>query len=88
MKKEKDWKRCTGVLIITSVCGKSSKKHRIIIYPNPGIFGTVTERNFWKINPKGTYTKCCKATLWICVLENALGAGPAFRVFQGFTDKG
>ena len=22
MKKEKDWKRCTGVLIITSVCGK------------------------------------------------------------------
>ena len=57
MKKEKDWKRCTGVLIITSVCGKSSLKHRIFIHPYPGIFGAVTERNFWKINPKGTYTE-------------------------------
>ena len=31
MKKEKDWKRCTGVLVITSVCGKYEYREQILL---------------------------------------------------------
>ena len=57
--------------------------NRMVIYnlnPNPWIFGTVTERDFREKIPKH---RNIDAMLCLGIFpENALGDGPAFRIFS------